>query len=43
MENIMKMRDIYENIHTVRDMIDNSAEKFGNKVFIKYFDGDEII
>lgn len=43
MENIMQMKDIYANIHTVRDMLDNSAEKFGKKAFIKYFDGDEIV
>ena len=35
MEDIMQMKDIYANIHTVRDMLDNSAEKFGKKAFIK--------
>ena len=33
----------YTKIHTVRDLIDNSAETFGEKTFIKYMDGEEIV
>ncbi len=36
-------KEFYSRIHTVRDLIDNSAEMYGNKTFIKYFDGDNII
>ncbi len=36
-------KDFYDKIHTVRDLIDNSARLYGNKAFIKYFDGDGII
>lgn len=33
----------YSRIHTVRDLIDNSAEMYGEKTFIKYFEGEDII
>ncbi len=36
-------KDFYEKIHTVRDLIDNSAKLYRNKAFIKYFDGDDIV
>lgn len=32
----------YSKLHTVRDLLENSANVFGEKTFIKYFDGDEI-
>ncbi|MGN0573537.1 MAG: AMP-binding protein [Acutalibacteraceae bacterium] len=38
----MKKND-YSKIHTVRDLIDNSADLYGKKPFIKYLIGDEII
>ncbi len=33
-------KSFYEKIHTVRDLIDNSATMYGNKPFIKYFNND---
>ena len=36
-------RNFYEKIHTVRDLIDNSAELYGDKPFIKYLKGEEIV
>ncbi len=42
MDSIMQMNEAYKNIHTVRDLIDNSAKAFGDKPFIKYLDGDRI-
>ena len=33
----------YSKIHTVRDLIDNSAETYGDKSFIKYLSGEKII
>ncbi len=36
-------KDFYERIRTIRDLIDNSAEMYGNKTFIKYLSGDDII
>ena len=36
-------RNFYERIHTVRDLIDNSAELYGDKPFIKYLKGEEIV
>lgn len=33
----------YSKLHTVRDLLNNSAELFGSKPFIKYLAGDEII
>ena len=36
-------RDYYSRIHTVRDLIDNSADLYGRKPFIKYLIGEEII
>ena len=36
-------RSFYEKIHTVRDLIDNSAELYGDKPFIKYLKGEQII
>ncbi len=33
----------YSKLHTVRDLIDNSAEMFGAKPFIKYFAGEEVV
>ncbi len=36
-------KDFYEKIHTVRDLIDNSAEMYKDKTFIKYFDGEKVI
>ncbi len=38
----MNRQNFYSKIHTVRDLIDNSAELYGTKPFIKYFCGDEI-
>lgn len=35
--------DFYYKIHTVRDLIDNSADMYGEKAFIKYFDGEKVI
>lgn len=35
--------DFYSKIHTVRDLIDNGAEMYGEKAFIKYFNGDNVI
>ena len=35
--------DLYSKIHTVRDLIDNSAETYGKKAFIKYLVNDDII
>lgn len=39
----MKKTNDYSKIHTVRDLIDNSAEVYGTKPFIKYLMGEEII
>ena len=36
-------KTFYSEIHTVRDLIDNSAKLYGDKAFIKYVKGDEII
>ncbi len=36
-------KDFYSQIHTVRDLIDNSAKLYGRKAFIKYFDGNSIV
>ncbi len=36
-------KDFYAKIRTVRDLIDNSAELYGNKTFIKYLDGEKIV
>ena len=33
----------YSKFHTVRNLIDNSAETYGKKPFIKYLVDDEII
>ena len=35
--------EFYSRIHTVRDLIDNSAEMYGEKAFIKYFKGEEVV
>lgn len=35
--------EFYSRIHTVRDLIDNSAEMYGEKTFIKYFKGEEVV
>ena len=35
--------DFYSKIHTVRDLLDNGAEMYGDKTFIKYFKGEEIV
>ena len=43
MNSVLQVKDVYKNIHTVRDLIDNSARRFGNKPFIRYFHADEII
>lgn len=43
MSNTSINRDFYSKIHTVRDLIDNSAALYGEKPFIKYLIGDEII
>ena len=42
MENkrIEELVKFYEQFHTVRDLIDISAERFTNKPFIKYVDGN---
>lgn len=40
---IFEVNEVYESIHTVRDLIDSSAERFGDKAFIKYLNGDEIV
>ncbi len=39
----MSSFDFYSKIHTVRDLIDNSAEMYGDKAFIKYLIGDEVV
>ncbi|MBQ7956918.1 MAG: AMP-binding protein [Clostridia bacterium] len=39
----MSSFDFYSKIHTVRDLIDNSAEMYGDKAFIKYLVGDEVV
>ncbi len=39
----MKKTVDYSKLHTVRDLLDNSAELFGSKPFIKYLAGEEII
>lgn len=36
-------KDYYSKIHTVRDLLDNSVELFGDRTFIKYMLGEEII
>lgn len=36
-------KDFYSKIHTVRDLIDNSAALYGDKAFIKYRLGEEIV
>ena len=36
-------KTFYSKIHTVRDLIDNSAELYGNKTFIKYERNDKIV
>lgn len=38
-----KNRDFYSKIHNVRDLINSSAERYGDKPFIKYAKGEEII
>ncbi len=43
MENVGAVKEYYSKIHTVRDLIDNSANVYGNKTFIKYQSGDEIV
>ncbi|MBQ9851185.1 MAG: AMP-binding protein [Clostridia bacterium] len=43
LKNIFEINEVYASIHTVRDLIDSSAERFGDKAFIKYLSGDEII
>ncbi len=35
--------DFYSKIHTVRDLIDNSAEMYGEKSLIKNFDGEDVV
>ncbi|MBR5113011.1 MAG: AMP-binding protein [Clostridia bacterium] len=35
------MKDFY--VPDLRELLDNSAEKFGDKTFIKYFDGNTVI
>ncbi len=36
-------KDFYAEIHTIRDLIDNSAKMYGDRTFIKYFDGENIV
>lgn len=43
MDSIMQMNEAYKNIHTVRDLIDNSAKVFAYKPSIKYMVGDDIV
>lgn len=37
----IEMKDFY--VPDLRELLDNSAEKFGDKTFIKYFDGTDVI
>lgn len=37
------IKDWYSKINTVRDLIDNSAEMYGDKTFIKYCRGEEVV
>ena len=39
----MSRFDYYSKIHTVRDLLDNSAETYGEKPFIKYLANEEIV
>lgn len=43
MDSIIQMNEAYKNIHTVRDLLDNSAKVFGDKPFIKYLNGDDVV
>lgn len=43
MNSIAQVNDIYANIHTVRDVLDNSAKLYAEKAFIKYLKDNEII
>ncbi len=43
MNSVVQINDAYEKIHTVRDLIDNSARVYADKPFIKYLNGDEIV
>lgn len=38
----MSSFDFYSKLHTVRDLLDNSADTYGEKPFIKYLDGEKI-
>ena len=37
----IEMKDFY--VPDLRELLDNSAEKFGDRVFIKYYDGNTVI
>ncbi|MBQ7100272.1 MAG: AMP-binding protein [Clostridia bacterium] len=43
MERLAQIKETYKGLNTVRDLIDNSARLYGDKPFIKYLNGDEII
>ncbi len=43
MENFFATEGFYSEIHTVRNLIDSSAKRYGDKAFIKYLNGEEII
>ena len=43
MERFAEIKELYKGINTVRDLIDNSAKVYGDKPFIKYLNGDEIV
>ena len=40
---IAEIKEMYQGINTVRDLIDNSAKLYGDKPFIKYLNGDDIV
>ncbi len=43
MDKINQIKELYANIHTVRDLLDNSARLYSDKAFIKYLKGEQII
>lgn len=43
MNDIKNSRNFYAEIRNVRDLIDSSAERYGDKPFIKYMKDDEVI